>query len=147
MAHTNFETPVSAPALYGTLDAAIHEHGGVQPTRIIQTDTPWSVHINWSLKGDMAPMICGKWHVHVRLESMGPGGETSLFDPDCQLDLNPGGNGDYSCHFDVPANRVKAAHDGTPYRVLVTLTYRNAVGKPGPMAAYYDAGIVQFYNA
>lgn len=140
--HSDFETPELS--LAGRINAAVHEHGGVAPTRIIRTDTDWAVHINWELSGSAVPMLCGTWHVHVRLESMGPGGEHSLFDPDCNLPLD--GGTDYKCHFDVPAGRIKAAHDGTPYRLLVTLTYRTPKGKPGPIAAYYDAGIYQFYN-
>ena len=137
-----FETPVLN--LAGTINAAVHEHGGVAPTRIIRTDTSWAVNIDWTVTGSAVPMIAGTWHLHIRLESMGPGGEYSFFDPDCNLPLNGGNN--YSCHFDVPAGAVAAAHDGTPYRLVVTLTYRTPAGLPGPIAAYYDAGIFQFYN-
>lgn len=144
MTHTAFETPELY--LKGKIGAAVHEHGGVAPTRIIRTDTSWAVNIDWAISGSAVPMICGSWHLHVRLESMGPGGEHSFFDPDCNLPLDPGGDGKYHCHFDVAAGKVKAAHDGTPYRLVVTLTYRTAAGKPGPIAAYYDAGIFQFYN-
>ncbi|RMG94743.1 MAG: hypothetical protein D6706_13260 [Chloroflexi bacterium] len=148
MTHAAFETPLGAgsPLLRGTISAAVHEHGGVSPTTIIRTDTPASVHIKWRLEGPLASMICGKWHVHVNLESIGPGREYSLFDRDCQLDLNPGGDGNYECHFDIPPGTVRAAHQGTPYKMVVTLTYRDPTGRPGPMAAYYEGPILQFFN-
>lgn len=146
MAHTNFETPIPTK-MRGSIGARVFEGGGVDPTRLIRTDTPWRVELNWKLEGDpdVIAMICGRWHVHVRLESMGPGGELSMFDPDCDIPLKPA-DPNYTCSFDVPAGRVQAAHDGTPYRLVVTLTYRNSVGRAGPMAAYYDAGIYTFYN-
>ena len=140
--HTDFETPDLD--LKGKISAVVHEHGGVAPTRIIRTDTDWAVHIDWEVTGSAVPMIAGTWHLHVRMESMGTGDEYSFFDNKCNLSLNGGNN--YSCHFDVAAGEVEAEHDGTPYRLVVTLTYRTPAGTPGPIAAYYDAGIFQFYN-
>jgi hypothetical protein len=144
MTHTAFETPNLD--LKGKINATVHEHGGVAPTRIIRTDNSWALNIDWEITGSAVPLICGTWHVHVRMESMGPGGELSLFDPDCNLPLDPGGDGKYRCHFDVPAGKVQAAHEGTPYRIVVVLTYRNPVKRPGPLHAVYDAGIFSFFN-
>lgn len=143
-----FETPLGLghPLLQGNISAAVHEHGGASPTTIIRTDTSWAVNIRWQLQGLLATMITGHWHVHVRLESIGPGPDLSLFEPDGHVALDPGGDGNYFIHFDVAAGRVPAAHDGSPYKLVVTLTYRNPVGHPGPMAAYFEGPILQFYN-
>ena len=143
-----FETPlgVGSPLLTGTIDASVHEHGGASPTTIIRTDNSWAVNINWTFKGILSTMITGRWHVHVLLESIGEGPEYSLFDADADQELKPGGTGDYFCHFDVPAGRVAAGHEGSAYKMVVTLTYRNPMGQPRPVAAYYAGPVLQFYN-
>ena len=143
-----FETPNID--LVGNITASVHEHGGVAPTTIIRTDTSWAVNINWSLLGTNWQMIGGTWHVHVNLESMGPGPELSLVDfadPACMNAPLPSVDGQYFCHFDVPAGVATAAHQGTAYKLVVLLTYRNLLGQPGPIAAYYEGPILQFYNA
>lgn len=142
-----FETPLgNNPLLQGTIDCSVHEHGGTTPTTIIRTDTSWAVNVRWMLEGILASMIAGRWHVHVLLESIGPGPEYSLYDSDADLALDPGGDGNYFVHFDVPANRVEAGHEGSAYKMVVTLTYRNPAGQPGPIAAYFEGPVLQFYN-
>lgn len=142
-----FETPNIN--LVGNISATVHEHGGVAPTTVIRTDTDWAVNIEWELLGLNWQMIGGTWHVHVNLESMGPGPELSLFDavnPAACNDSLPSVDGRYFCHFDVPAGVATADHQGTPYKLVVTITYFNLLGNPGPMAAYFEGPILQFYN-
>jgi hypothetical protein len=149
MAVGYFEDPVKDAALLaGTISGTIHEHGGVNPTTIIRTDTNWAIHLQWKLTGALVPMICGKWCVHVYLESIGPGPELKLHDAigPHYIDLNPGGNGEYFSHFDVLKGTVTADHCSTPYKLVAAVTYLTSFGKPGPMAGFVEGPIVQFYD-
>jgi hypothetical protein len=144
-----FETP--SIDLVGTISASVHEHGGVAPAQIIQAGTPWAVSINWSLTGTNFHMVAGTWHLHVNLESIGPGPELSLFDlldTNCQGQPLPNGTGNYSCHFDVPGSTISEAmvpHQGLAMKLVVLLTYVDPLGHRGPMAAFYEGPILQFY--
>lgn len=145
-----FETPNIK--LVGYISAKVHEHGGVEPTTIIKAGTPWSVHIKWEMKGTGWHMIAGKWHVHVNLESIGPGPEYSLYDfgdPACMVQPLPSATGEYSCHFDVPGSLLNTAvvpHQGLAMKLVVLLTYEDPLGHRGPIAAYWDGPILQFYE-
>ncbi len=144
-----FETPTIS--LVGNLTASVHEHGGVAPATVIKAGTPWAVQINWSLLGTNWHMVAGNWHVHVNLESIGPGPELSLFDfidPNCQNQPLPNATGNYSCHFDVPGSVINAGivpHEGLAMKLVVLLTYVDPLGHRGPMAAFYEGPILQFY--
>ena len=145
-----FETPIIT--LTGDISAEIHDAFGVDPATIIRASSPWSVHINWEMTGLNWQMVAGTWHVHVNLESMGPGPEISLFDfadPNCQNQALPSATGRYSCHFDVPGtvfNDVEVPHQGLAMKLVVLLTYVNPLGARGPIAAYWEGPILQFYE-
>lgn len=145
-----FETPNIT--LNGDISAVIHDAFGVAPATIIKAGSPWSVHINWEMTGLNWQMVAGTWHVHVNLESIGPGPEVSLFDfadPNCQNQPLPSINGKYSCHFDVPGNVFGPAvvpHQGLAMKLVVLLTYVDPLGNRGPIAAYWEGPILQFYE-
>jgi len=131
--------------LSGTIEAHLHEAGGASPVNIIRTDQDWAAHTTIRLSGVLSQFISGNWHVHVNLESVGPGGEHTFFDSDSTIPI-PEPDDTYECVLNVPAGSVSAAHQGTPYHCAVTVTYRGPMGNPGPIAGYVDMGIVQFYN-
>ena len=134
--------------LHGSIQATVHEHGGTAPTNIIRTDQAWGVNLAWQIHGPLVPMICGWWCLHIFMESIGPGPEFALPDPGPEI-LIPVDhiNGNYSYHFDVPAGRVTADHCGTPYKVVVAITYKTQYGTPGPLAGFVEGPMLQFYNA
>ena len=142
-----FEVPTIT--LTGNIVASVHEHGGVVPATVIRAGTDWAVNVNWSLQG--SPLVAGTWHVHVNLESYGPGPELSLFDlidPACQSQTFPNASGNYSCHFDVPANTVdptQIPHQGLPMKLIVVLTALDTLGNPAPIAAFFEGPILMFY--
>lgn len=146
----SFETPTID--LTGNISATIHEHGGVAPSTVIKAGTPWSVHIDWEMTGTNWHMVAGNWHVHVNLESIGPGPEISLFDfadPNCQNQPLPSADGTYSCHFDVPGNVFDPSivpHQGLAMKLVVLLTYVDPLGHRGPIAAYWEGPVLQFYE-
>lgn len=140
-----------APAssfLHGTIAAEVYEVGGVAPTNIIRTDQDWFVRIRWELCGALKSMICGKWCLHLHLESIGKGPELDLPDPgpELEVDLDPCGDGKYCKDFYVKAGTVTAEHCGTPYKLVSTVTYQNPCDCPGPMAGFVEGSIIQFYN-
>ena len=149
-----FETPFGA-AFAGTITATVHEHTGpgdppAPPTTIIRTNNPWAINISWQTTGLGTGMITGNWHLHVFLESIGPGPDLDLVDlapGDHVIPLTPGlPPVDYFVHFDVPAGRVSAPAAGRLYKLVVSLTYIESTGSPGPMAAYVEGPVLQFYN-
>lgn len=139
--------PIEVPtlALAGTIEAHLHESGGADPVNVLRTDQDWSAHTTITLSGALSQFIAGSWHIHLRLESMGPGGEYSFFDVNGDVAI-PDPSDVYDQVLHVPAGKVTAAHDGTPYRAVISVTYRGPLGNPGPIAGYVDLGIVQFYD-
>jgi len=144
----SFEVSGSPHLLYGEIEASIYELGGVAPTNIIRIDEDWLVRLKWQLHGSLKSMICGKWCLHVHLESIGKGPELDLPDPgpEIQIPLNPCGNGEYCYDFVVKKGTVKPEHCSTPFKVVTTVVYENACGRPGPMAGFVEFGIIQFYD-
>src|SRR5690242_15875016 len=89
----SFETPFPPAIFAGTITALQHEHGGVAPATIIRTDQSWAVNVNWQTTGIATGMICGEWHLHAYLESIGPGPDLDLVDavsPGHIIPLTPG---------------------------------------------------------
>jgi hypothetical protein len=145
-----FETPFPANLFAGSIIAVEHEHGGVAPQTIIRTDQSWAVNVSWTTTGLVTGMIAGSWHLHVYLESIGPGADLDLTDainPGHIIPLTPGISPvNYFVHFDVLAGTVTAPPAGILYKLAVTLTYFDASGAPGPMAAFEEGPLLQFYN-
>ncbi|MFZ1395841.1 MAG: hypothetical protein WAS33_03035 [Candidatus Promineifilaceae bacterium] len=145
-----FETPKIE--LIGNITAKVLDETGVEPALIIKEGSPWAVDIKWEMKGSNWQMIGGYWHVHLNLESIGPGPDLSLVDfadPDCQNQPLPSATGEYSCHFDVPGDFISlnnVPHQSLAMKLVVLLTYVNRLGQRGPIAAYWEGPIVQFYE-
>jgi hypothetical protein len=144
----SFEVANSPHLLSGRIEADVYDPNGVAPTNIIQIDDDWLVRIKWALEGTLKSMVCGTWCLHVDLESIGKGPELSLPDDSYEIEvpLNPCGDGYYSYDFLVKKGVVTARHCSTPYKLVTTITYKNACGRPGPMAGFVEGGILQFYN-
>lgn len=145
-----FETPTDlAPGLSGKIEANLYEVGGPAPTTVIRSNEDWYVDINWSLYGVVVPMICGKWCVHLYMESIGPAPELKLTDANgpTYIPLNPCGDGKYSHRLDVKKGTIKPEHCSTPYKLVVAVTYRNSCDKPGPIAGFVELPVVQFFDA
>lgn len=146
-AHGYIETP-TPEYLQGSIQAAIMEYGGVKPTTIIRTDTDWAIRISWSLHGVLSPLICGDWCIHAFFESMGPGPELKLPDDkgEILIPLDPCGDCNYQYDFYIPKGKVGVEHCGIPYKLVVSLTYYDSCGRPGPMAGFVELPMLQFYN-
>ena len=149
-----FETPFAAGVFEGTISATPHEHTGAgdppaPPRTIIRTNNPWAINVRWRTTGIATGMVTGNWHLHAYLESIGPGADLNLIDPaDHVIPLTPGPSPvDYFVHFDVPAsNNPTVPAAGGLYKLVVSLTYIDPTGAPGPMAAFVEGPVMQFYN-
>jgi hypothetical protein len=135
-----------AGSLKGGVTAYITEVDGVDPTVIIEADKAFKVHLNWWLDGALTPYVCGKWCIHLFLESIGPGPELKLPEHAIEIPLDPcPGRNDYAAWIVVPANTIKPEHCAVPYKMVATVTYRTPKDKPGPMAGFVDGPVLQFY--
>lgn len=145
-----FETPFPKFLFAGAITSLQQENGGAFPETIIRTTQDWSVTVSWVTTGLATGMIAGEWRLHLYLESIGPGADRNLFDDDDAdriIPLAPGPSPvHYSVKVDVPAGRITAPAAGRLYKLVATLTYIEPGGTAGPMAAFEEGPILQFYN-
>jgi hypothetical protein len=115
-----------------SLSATVFEVGGEAPTSIIRADQAWYVIVRWSIKGHLVQHLCGKWHVSVSLESIGPGEEYEFPTPPKVVEMKPCGDGTYETQIDIAAGQV-AFNDvnGTSYIVSVGLGSTDPCGNAG----------------
>lgn len=153
-----FETPFGYPGYFdGQISAKVYEYGGYRPTNIIRTDQSWGVHVKWKTSGKLTKMICGTWCVRIHMESIGRGPEFSLPAKAKKILLRPcDARGryqtiHYGCKIHVPPGLIPAKYCSTPYKLVTTLTYLEPCRykkrqSPGPIAAYVDGQILQFFH-
>jgi hypothetical protein len=141
-----FEVEAGLPAslLTGTIQADAFEPGE-PPTRIFDINDLVEVKVDWTLTGSLARMICGTWQADLYLESIGRGKEFEV--EGCTVPLNPAGNGQYTCNIKIPSGTIKPDVGETDivYKMVVTVTYKDPGGHPGPIAGFVELPIVQFY--
>ncbi len=153
------------PYLTGTISALVSEVGE-KPSRIIDINDPWYIDIDWSLTGPLQRFICGTWAIDIYMESIGRGPEFEMPDENLEnIPLNPSGNGLYHARVDVPPDFIKThvenwreerkehGHDlperesDIVYKMVVTVTYKDPGGRPGPIAGFVEYPMLQFYYA
>ncbi len=139
------ETGVPLSVLTGTIGIDAHEPGEA-PTRIFGINDLVEVDCEWTLSGSMASMICGTWQCDLYLESMGGGKEFEI--EGCTIPLDPVGSGTYSCTIQIPPGTIKPDPDETkiPYKMVVSLTYKDPRGRPGPIAGFVSLPLIEFYT-
>lgn len=123
------------------LYAGVYEHG--QPTnRIINVAGPWDVRASWRVDGPLRELICGKWCVQARFESIGEGPEFTLHGPEFVFGC------EHECYSVViPGGGIRPDDCGAPYKAVVTLTYKSMCGKPGPILGFVEIPMLQFYHS
>ncbi len=140
-----FETPLPAGFFdVSEITATVRESGGAPPTTILRTDQSWDVLVQWKTSGPITGWVAGKWDLHLYLESMGPGDEVEITDPnEHEVPLMPGPSPVlYEYHPDVKAGIVVPG----AYKLVFTVRYIEASGNPGQMAGYWEGPIIQFYK-
>lgn len=132
------------PPLRLWMEAAVYE--GDRPTNcIIDADNEWSVRVHWHLDGALKNFICGYWCLHLHLESMGHGPEFSIPAPEENIPLNACDD-KYWYEIKVPGGKIEPAHCSSPYKLVVSLTYKDPCYKKGPMAGFVELPLIQFYQ-
>lgn len=158
MAQQEFET--SYPGVTGTISAVAANGlgvGDITPSEnIVRIDQPWEVSLQWTVTGLVVPAMAGDFHLTVYLEALGPGADLDLPNvpgPDEEvIAFTSGALGGLTRTF----NHTISFGAGTPalpanvrqrsYKLIVAVTYTETDGTPGPMAAFTEGPIVQFYR-
>jgi hypothetical protein len=142
-----FEVEFPSNLLAGIITAEVYEDGEA-PSRILDIEDGWNVDIHWELTGPVFPMIDGTWHVDGYMESMGPGDEFELPNEPAPISVNPNPTHKYDAHFHIPAGTVNPApgENDIVYKLVVTVTYFNTWGVPGPMAGFVEVPMLHFYK-
>jgi hypothetical protein len=138
------EWGVPPSVLTGSIGAEASEPG--EPaTRIFDINDLVEVACEWTLTGSMARCVCGEWQCDLYLESMGKGHEFEI--EGCTIPLDPAGSGTYDCVIPIQPGTIHPAQDETDilYKLVVSLTYKDPGGRPGPIAGFVELPLVQFY--
>ncbi len=112
------------------------------PTTIIQTDQPWYVLYYFRTNGLMNHIMDGTWKFELFLEKMGQA-EFSLPQQyrikEIPFVSRPHTYLDFSI---IPKDQVPTG----VYKLVIASTFKGPAGVPGPIAAFADIGLIQFYH-
>lgn len=128
----------------------------VTSNMVIRTDRKWQIDVNWEVHGSLLdPTIpssfpfTGKFIVRAFLESIGPGTEFELPESGGGVKINveapvttSGYQRDYTATIPVAANAV----DPGIYKLVVAITHESTSGEPGPIAGFFESGMLQIYD-
>ncbi|MEQ1908532.1 MAG: hypothetical protein ABMA15_06900 [Vicinamibacterales bacterium] len=143
MADKGFE-PQVAPFLFGDVDQLSVVDSGFASKLIIPRTQQCQVMVKWHIDGLLSGALGGRWKIRTGLESMGPGAEYSFTAPDVPLSAGVvvGTQRNYNATITIPAGSVNE----NAYRLVATITYVEPGNTPGPLAAYEEGPIVQFFE-
>ncbi|HRF48615.1 MAG TPA: hypothetical protein PLC98_13395 [Anaerolineales bacterium] len=131
-------------SLSGSLDLLQVFDSGPNPNTVIRRSEPWSVRLDWSISGGIAPALGGDWEVKVLLESMGGGFEGQIASTTVALaTVAPAFNRAYTTTLNIAGGVVPT--DGV-YKLVVAILHRN-LGVPTRMAGFEEGPFVEFYSA
>lgn len=115
------------------------------PNLVLDVDSKFLVHVDWSLTGLLQPALGGEWHLHIYAESIGPGADAVLYDT--VIPLNPAVQ---NYHFVTPQLTMPTGTDGNvldgTYQLSAILTHTHS-GIRTHMAGFIEGPMVQFYRA
>jgi hypothetical protein len=123
------------------------------PNHVLERDLPWSIKIDWFIKGVIAPAIGGDWLVTAYLESMGGGFEGQV-GPAISVPVSfapPTHLRKYTATISVPAGvpTQPVPPQSRAYMLTVTVTHSNTGGGvtlQDKMAGFSEGPLLQFYN-
>ena len=131
-------------AFINTPMTAVASEPGEPPTRIFDIHDDVVVTVDWSLPLPLARMICGTFTVNLFLESQGKGREFDIDGPPQTLDPTKTA---YHAEILIPHDTIvpSAGETDIPYKLTVTVNYRDQLGRPGPIAGFVELPLVQYY--
>jgi hypothetical protein len=158
MPQQEFET--SYPGVTGTISAVAANGlgvGDITPSEnIVRIDQPWEVSLQWTVTGLVVPAMAGDFHLTVYLEALGPGADLDLPNvpgPDEEVIAFTSGTlgvltrtFNHTISFGAGTPALPANVRQRSYKLIVAVTYTETDGTPGPMAAFTEGPIVQFYR-
>ncbi|NUR96432.1 MAG: hypothetical protein HOV67_14380 [Kribbellaceae bacterium] len=125
------------PGLDGSVTAvAIIDHDG-NPNRVLDDQFPFDVTVDWTVQPPAtAALLDGKWTVKAYAESMGPGPEVPIGSRTVPANGGPA----YAAKITVPAGTLlpDKGPDSGVYKLVVVITYRNALNVLTEMAAFRE---------
>jgi hypothetical protein len=156
---TGFITPGSdtTPAsLSGSITVDVLDPGeGNERIRIVETNDPWNLEVDWCLCGPFADLICGCWCVQVFIDDIDGVGPTSGLIGSAKVSSSSGtsvpGESSTICFeytFSFPAGRVlPGAYD---LIVVITLSTNADCDQPGrlvqDMLGYAQIPVLVFFD-
>ncbi len=169
MSVTDFEAELDlGPIATGTLrggitDLTVEEYdaaGNTKPTKIIRTDQDWVITVDWQLVGTMLDSqfftIPGYWIVKAYLEGWGQNvpeleltsdrQKVSVMGDKTVVPVGPNVP-EPEWHYEEMFNITKTNNLAPgPYKLVITITYEDEQGVPGPMAGFLEAEMLQIYQ-
>jgi hypothetical protein len=160
------------PFLEGSISApTVKEIGGPLTKMVIRTTQDWEITVNWEVHGSLLSKpttasfpFTGDWIIRAYLESIGPGQDYTLPTVNGQRlsvnaskteELSSASTDDrreYTATVSIP-KRIKADGstdtNGVPagiYKLVVAVTHESSPGVPGPIAGFYESGMLQIYD-
>lgn len=128
--------------LNGSLTATIIDPDG-SPNLVLERTRSFSIKVDWTIQGIIAPGLGGDWQLRAFVESIGPGPEMAIGTANLPLSsVPPAPTRNYTTTMNVPANSVP--QDGT-YKLTMVLTHTN-MGIPDHMAGFVEGPVIQFYT-
>jgi hypothetical protein len=154
---TGFVTPGSDYPQPHQLDASISLDvfdptefvgpGQYERIRVVETDTPFLIEVNWCLCGAFAASICGRWEITFFLDDVDGVGPSSGQLPNSRravevdsVDAIPGTNDDvtkrcYNLQVTIPANTVQPG--AYSLLAIIKLYSKDRPSKPGKVLGDY----------
>lgn len=130
----------------------------VDPNTVLEIDQDWKVKATWFVDSpNFAYIAGGVWHLAINIESMGQGQEKTLANVDvagnAPTSFNPlTGHMEYEKVVTIPKRdplvtppALTINQEGI-YKLVLVLTYTNALGLVDRIAGFHEGLMVQFYD-
>lgn len=148
--------PGGQDLMAGSITAAILDPTeDAEPIRVVATDDPFSVEVDWCVCGPLASTLGGCWYVQVLINDIDGVGPTHGQLGSAQVDVasmavadvDDSSRRSYNYRFDIPGKTVGAG----VYKLVVVLTYASgSCDRPEPrladMCAYAEVPVLVFYE-
>ncbi len=118
---------------------------GEPPTRIFDIQDLVNVSVDWELPDSLNRIICGTFECDLYLESQGEGREFEI--EGTPVPVNQANN-HYHLDIPIPAGTIATVPPETDivYQVTASVTFKNTLGRPGPIAGFVELPMVQWYK-
>jgi hypothetical protein len=118
---------------------------GEPPTRIFDIQDDVLVQVYWEIPESLNRIICGTFDCDLYLESQGKGKEFEIEGPPTPVDQ---AHNDYHVDISIPAGSIQTRPDETDivYKMTASVTFKNTLGRPGPIAGFVELPMVQWYK-